>query len=255
MPEILNSLPLPEYMDPATGFLNIAAELPQEMLRPDLGPCVYISCSSGGNILHDDSVTKLRYDSYDVVNILAHTSDVPVSAEQLNYIRKLLKKHKEQDKQGGEGPSDHMDVELPDMIRKDLHLHKKVARVSWFSATKHEAETLNVKDREMLQNGDTDSDTDTDTEVSRFFTGPVKSVRASESLNFSGRHAESFQYCGSIDESCGVQWDVFRRQDVPKLVEYLRKHSNEFSQTYGFHISIWFIQYLIRSSFLMQLIK
>jgi lysine-specific demethylase 3 len=65
--DILQALPLPEYMDPISGVLNIAAELPQETLKPDLGPCLYISYGSGESLAQADSVTKLRYNSYDVV--------------------------------------------------------------------------------------------------------------------------------------------------------------------------------------------
>lgn len=68
--EILHSLPLPEYMDPVSGILNIAAALPEEIMKPDLGPCVYISYCSGENLVQADSVTKLRYDSYDMVSFL-----------------------------------------------------------------------------------------------------------------------------------------------------------------------------------------
>lgn len=64
---VLQALPLPEYMDPISGVLNIAAELPQETLKPDLGPCLYISYGSGESLAQADSVTKLRYNSYDVV--------------------------------------------------------------------------------------------------------------------------------------------------------------------------------------------
>ncbi|KAJ9136251.1 hypothetical protein P3X46_033343 [Hevea brasiliensis] len=237
--EILHALPLPEYMDPVSGVLNIAAELPEEIMKPELGPCVYISYGSGENIVQADSVAKLRYDSYDMVNILAHTTDVPVSSEQLNYIRKLMKKRKEQNEVSKAAPNDGQSVEevgLHDMITEEMCLHKKVARVSWFSAASHKAQT-SLKNRDLFLDGehDSDSDTDTDTEVSKFFFGPVKSCRTSENMNFCGKNTDGSDHFRKqeVAEYCGAQWDVFRRQDIPKLVEYLRRHSNEFTHTYG----------------------
>ncbi|KAJ8761597.1 hypothetical protein K2173_004373 [Erythroxylum novogranatense] len=241
--EILHALPLPEYMDPISGVLNVAAELPQETLKPDLGPCVYISYGSGENIVQADSVTKLHYNSYDVVNILVHTSDVPVSTEQLNYIRKLMKKHKEQNKVNGEKPLDCQnmeDVKLHDLVGEEMQLHKKITRASWFSAASHEAHTLSPKDRDMLYDGEynseSDSDTDTDTEVSKFFFRPLKTSRTSEKSKSCTKLADtanSFQEKNPA-ETCGAQWDVFRRQDVPKLLEYLKRHAKELTPTNGF---------------------
>ena len=66
---VLQALPLPEYMDPISGVLNIAADLEQETSKPDLGPCLYISYGSGENLSQADSVEKLRYNSYDVVSM------------------------------------------------------------------------------------------------------------------------------------------------------------------------------------------
>ncbi|XP_052308474.1 lysine-specific demethylase JMJ28 isoform X3 [Populus trichocarpa] len=173
------------------------------------------------------------------VNILAHTTDVPVSTKQLNYIRKLMTKHKEQNKESSEATlnEENIEVELHDMFKEDMQVNKKVARISWFSAATHEAHASSLKDREMFHDGDSDSDsdTDTDTEVSKFFFGPVKSSRTSDNLKFYGKHSESSNNfrMKKLSESCGAQWDVFRRQDVPKLAEYLRRHFNEFTYTYG----------------------
>ncbi|CAN1810862.1 Lysine-specific demethylase JMJ28 [Linum perenne] len=191
--EILHALPLPEYMDPTSGVLNVAAELPQEMVKPDLGPCIYISYNSGESNSRADSESKLRYDTYDMVNILVHATDALVSTEQLNYIRK-----------------------------EDTQLHSKVARVSWFTASAHRPHDQDAEDFHdgVRPNSDSDSDTHTDTDSD---TDTDTHMETSDNDSLAEKH----------EESCGAIWDVFRRQDVPKLVEYLTQQCNKFTDTNG----------------------
>ncbi|TQD72395.1 hypothetical protein C1H46_042066 [Malus baccata] len=239
--EVIRALPLQEYMNPTSGLLNLAARMPQEIPKPDLGPCVYISYGCTEQLVQANAVIKLCYDSYDVVNILAHTSDVPISDEQVSKIRKLLKKHKAQyqrevsrvtceqfvaKKDNGESLlfSETMkEAGLHNVIGEEMHLRKRIARESCFS--RHEACT----DAET-------SDSDTDSEATLSSSGRLHDAETSKDT----RCEVLVDSCNSyekqtLDKSCGAQWDVFRRQDVPKLIEYLRRHSNEFTRKFDFH--------------------
>lgn len=70
--EIIRALPFQEYMNPASGLLNLAARVPQDIPMPDLGPCVYISYCCSEQLVQADSVIKLCYDSYDMVCLVLH---------------------------------------------------------------------------------------------------------------------------------------------------------------------------------------
>ena len=68
--EVIDALPVKEYMHPLSGLLNLAANLPHGSAKHDIGPYVYISYGSADK--ETDSVTKLCYDSYDVVCVLPY---------------------------------------------------------------------------------------------------------------------------------------------------------------------------------------
>nr|POE80422.1 lysine-specific demethylase jmj25 [Quercus suber] len=229
-----------------------AAKLPQEIPKPDLGPCVYISYGYAEELVQADSVAKLCYDSYDVVNILAHTTDAPISAEQLTKIRKLLKKHNSQCQRESSRTTDQIkankvnkklsngenieDSGLQNLIGEEMHLRKRVARVSCFSPASHEECVRSLKNSKMSQDEGFDSDSDFDTEASLSSNGPVLNSRTSDKRKFGNHSQNSNSYRKKLfSKSSGAQWDVFRRQDVPKLIEYLQRHSNEFSHMSGLH--------------------
>ncbi|KAM7256579.1 hypothetical protein ACFE04_012320 [Oxalis oulophora] len=214
--QVINALPLPEYMDPKSGLLNIAAKLPQDIQKPDLGPSVYISYSSGRELTQEESVRKLSYAMSDVVNILVHVTNIPVSTKELDIIRKLMRKAQDQKESTEVAP----------------HVKNQACQVKRNPPMGKESDSC-LKDRGFSLNRESISGFDTDSEETNFKT--IEQWRTSENKVVCGDQAECLgkEKNKDVDESCGAQWDVFRRQDVSKLIEYLRRHSKEFSPQNG----------------------
>ncbi|KAH7669234.1 lysine-specific demethylase 3 protein [Dioscorea alata] len=95
--EFFTALPFPEYTDPRCGLFNLAGKLPNEVLKPDLGPKTYIAYGLAQELGRGDSVTKLHCDMSDAVNVLTHTAEVTFSSDQLSKINELKKRHQDQD--------------------------------------------------------------------------------------------------------------------------------------------------------------
>ncbi|KAE8732493.1 Lysine-specific demethylase 3B, putative isoform 2 [Hibiscus syriacus] len=199
--ELVRSLPLPDYLDPASGVLNIAARLPQEFMKPDLGPSVSISYCSDEELVQANSVTKLCYSLCDMVNVVAHATDAPVSMKQLNKIRKLLEKKQFQDQK--ELAKTNLDQKMATKVKEKCPSNDK-----------------NME--EVGLNGTVSK------EICRLL--PSNTIHSSEALE----DHEILRTRTDLAKLCGATWDVFRRQDVPKLIEYLKKYANEFDHTCGF---------------------
>ncbi|KAL7160408.1 hypothetical protein ABFS83_01G093200 [Erythranthe nasuta] len=162
--EFLSCLPFKEYSHPHKGYLNLAVKLPNESLKPDMGPKTYIAYGFNEELVRGDSVTKLHCDVSDVVNVLMHVQSVSVSPVNQDAIRKLKEKHAEQDRR-----------EIPEVARM-ANRGKDVVNAPESGVTCHDVNN---------------------------------------------------------DPKSGALWDIFRKQDVPKLEEYIKRHFNEFRHIYG----------------------
>lgn len=259
--EILHVLPLQEYLNPTSGPLNLALKLPEEAAKPEIGPCIHISCGGLEDFMNADFLTKLCFDANDVVNILACVTDVPITREQFKNIQALMKKYKSQDhsqsskKSSNRGhvlsSSNSTEVKgksslhseesqesgLQDMMEERLSLPNGIAKVPFYTGNSIKRQIS------CFENGnipfDSENESEFDSESSMLCSGNIQGLEDSDDETF-------FRDIESSSSSCekqtanpsGAQWDIFRRQDVPKLLEYLRQHSDELSSAYcyGGHV-------------------
>ncbi|KAK4252742.1 hypothetical protein QN277_014351 [Acacia crassicarpa] len=219
--QVIAALPLQEYMNPMSGILNLAANLPQGSAKHDIGPFVYMSYGCADEQV--DSVTKLCYDSYDVVNIMAHSTDVPLSSEQLTKIRKLLKKH--QNLCQTESPRIITEKIMGDSLKENSLLHAEDKEQNGVqSMVREEMNFFRRVDRTTYISTEAGKEARTaqDTPLSTFGNPRYSSDSSNNDRT------------RSLADHSGAQWDVFRRQDVPKLIEYLKRHCIEFADTQNY---------------------
>ncbi|XP_048229587.1 uncharacterized protein LOC8277981 [Ricinus communis] len=193
--EFISALPFQEYSDPKAGILNIAVKFPPGLLKPDLGPKTYIAYGTKEELGRGDSVTKLHCDMSDAVNILTHAVEVALSEEQSTCIEQLKMKHSAQDEK-----------EYLERDKVNSHLIEQLDEC--IDSLSEDMDLLKIRETEKHS-----SALETDNEL-RGDTPTDESTGAATA------------------GSSGALWDIFRREDVPKLEEYLRKYHMEFRHTY-----------------------
>ncbi|KAG7942356.1 hypothetical protein I3843_16G098700 [Carya illinoinensis] len=228
--EFICCLPFKEYTHPRKGLLNIAVNLPEKSLKPDMGPKTYIAYGIPQELGRGDSVTKLHCDMSDAVNVLTHTAKVPLEAKTLESIEKLKRKHFEQDQK--------------EIFGDFLPVDEKVKINISGSASC----TLTANDKEFSGEPGDQSTYVTITELANhavqiagdsrmdgadFSRGSVlektEVAEVDEANNGGSFLTSSGNNLDGLEASqSGALWDIFRRQDSPKLQEYLKKHFREF---------------------------
>ncbi|XP_050387769.1 uncharacterized protein LOC126804052 isoform X2 [Argentina anserina] len=187
--EYMTMLPFSDYTHPKSGVLNLATRLPTA-LKPDLGPKTYIAYGTMEELGRGDSVTKLHCDISDAVNVLTHATEVKILPEQAKIIDSLQKEYEAEDEIIGGTPCNNKHGE-PANVTEDVNV------VVETNPLQQKSSGDLISRKESLESG-------------------LDSYRSSRS-----DYESDIAYGGAV-------WDIFRRQDVPKLIEYLLKHQKEF---------------------------
>ncbi|KAI3765147.1 hypothetical protein L2E82_15173 [Cichorium intybus] len=194
---VMEALPVKEYI---TGFMNLAMNDSCETGNPNFGPRVCISYGEP-NLTDTDLVTKLCCHAYDMVNILVHATDHPISESKLNEVKILMNKYSSQD---------HI------MTSKKIRTRKKLEKLFETSST---SEDSNSDELDMSSDDSSSNDSDDESFVySQHEIGSSSLLEEEQVVDI---------------DTHGVEWDIFHQKDVPKILEYLRKYSDKLGKSCG----------------------
>ncbi|KAK1411486.1 hypothetical protein QVD17_38035 [Tagetes erecta] len=224
-------LPFSDYTHPRSGLLNLATKLPDGSRRPYLGLKSYIAYGFSEDLGRGDSVTKLHCDISDIVNILIHTSKVKVSSKELKNIKKMQKQFKAED--------NNLTIETPKDSTIDVVDSLCIQNGDVGDNGALMAENLSIdKNSNGSQDKMVESLNPTTLETTKSNKKELDSIPSCPEENINDDIPESDSHV-SVEYGWAL-WDIFCRQDVPKLTEYIIKHLQEFRGINNTHvISAW----------------
>ncbi|KAJ6414003.1 hypothetical protein OIU84_006752 [Salix udensis] len=204
-PEFISKLPFLEFIHSRLGILNVAAKLPHYSLQNDVGPKISISYGSREKLGVGDSVINLHFKMRDMVYLLVHTCEAKTRHCHDN---------------GSLDPEKSLEEErLPDISLGGHNLQDEVKT----AAEKNEKmedqgvyNTASIEELERIEDQGTERTTSVP-EAERTEITRMEVVEGMEDQQLRKNHDDI-----PVETYAGVSWDIFRRQDVPKLTDYLR---------------------------------
>ncbi|KAK9056353.1 hypothetical protein SSX86_027443 [Deinandra increscens subsp. villosa] len=214
---VMNALPVQQYSNPLTGVLNLAANVPLQSQNVDLGPFVNISYGRPEDLSGDDFLTKLCYHAYDTVNILVHATELPISEKRLNKVKILLNKYSSQDHK--------------ESLKKNKNKNKSKIVGACVKSSLSSEITQQSEIAEINTNGEL-TQTPYDGDSCVFSDNYSSNCDSDDEDLCHDEYGSSSCSEGKVVDTHGAQWDVFRREDVEKIVEFLTKYSTELNSSY-----------------------
>ncbi|XP_068663362.1 E3 ubiquitin-protein ligase JMJ24-like isoform X2 [Aristolochia californica] len=214
-PEFISKLPLLEYIHSKWGLLNLAAKLPHDSLQADVGPKLFIAYGTSEELGRGDSVINLHVNMGDVVCILMHTSGVKSqgwSQARERNSQETIRGVNEQESTNEQEllESGHMGESERTVEESSKSLD--VTSNEYCKEAEYELE-LNGEKNDIMEDKMCNITAITSNEMQEVDISHEE--KDNEDIDSEKNHA-------------GALWDIFRRQDVPKLNEYLRIHWGDF---------------------------
>ncbi|KAH6795427.1 hypothetical protein C2S51_036413 [Perilla frutescens var. frutescens] len=196
-PDFISKLPLLEFIHSKWGLLNVAAKLPHYSLQNDVGPKIFISYGNIEETGKGDSRDNLHLNMRDMVFLLVHTFEVKLKGLQ----------------------STKMDMQntVTQSDSKELHSDSEIR----LNSDELPNPFPDGVDCSVAKAHSDDSEKNDDKGIEGISVTEGKGVSDSE-IRSSGNDLEKLQ--------AGAYWDIFRHEDIPKLMEYISLHWAEFGK-------------------------
>ncbi|ONK54928.1 uncharacterized protein A4U43_UnF9610 [Asparagus officinalis] len=205
-PEFLTNLPFIEFIHSKWGLLNLAAKLPHESTQTEAGPKIYISYGTRNELGGGDPVTKLHMNMGDLVYLLMHSTEAH--------------------NQGAHG----LKLEMTEKPYKELNGEHPILNASFPNSDLNFDEKIKPPDMALKRHAtQKESGLGLNNMEDQICSGSNITSVEKKSLNSS--HGDDNCGDGLQKVSAGAIWDVFRRQDAPKLNEFLRVHWEEITSS------------------------